>query len=56
MNCTRCDAQHAAVTRDGATYCETCVMVLDWQILVALVQDAQVTTPVAGESQALRSA
>jgi hypothetical protein len=56
MDCTRCGGKDASITRDNGTYCAGCARDRDWQELIALVQDAQVRTPVAGDGRVLRSA
>jgi hypothetical protein len=56
MNCTRCGVADASISKDDGSYCAGCASIRDWQELIALVQDALVTTPVAGDGRVLRSA
>jgi hypothetical protein len=56
MNCTRCGGGDASVAKDDGAYCAQCAAIRDWQEIIARVQDAHVTTPVAGNKRVLRSA
>jgi hypothetical protein len=47
MKCSRCNAD-AVVRRGESSYCGTCSISVDWQTLIAAIQDARVDTPVAG--------
>jgi hypothetical protein len=48
MNCTRCGAAGVVVTKGDESFCASCATIRDWQELIGLIQDAQVSTPVAG--------
>ena len=50
MECTRCGGD-AVVKRGDSFYCGNCALNRDWQDIIALVQDARVETPVAGQGQ-----
>ena len=45
--CTRCGAS-AVVKRGDQSYCGKCALTRDWEEIIAVVQDAAVSTPVAG--------
>jgi len=48
MKCSRCNAD-AVRLRGDAYFCGRCAVAADWQDLIAMIQDARVDTPVAGE-------
>jgi len=41
------------VKRGDSFFCGNCAVNRDWQEIIALVQDARVETPVAGQPQSL---
>jgi hypothetical protein len=50
MQCSRC-GEAAMVERPDGHYCGACALTRDWRELIAIVQDATVATPVAGEEE-----
>jgi hypothetical protein len=50
MICIRC-GDSAVVKRDDGYYCGKCALTRDWQEIVGVIQDAQVSTPVAREEE-----
>jgi len=50
MTCTRCGSD-AVVKRGEGFYCGKCAITRDWQEVIALVQDARVDTPIAGQAE-----
>ena len=48
MVCVRCGAA-AVVTRSNEFYCGKCALTQDWEEIIAIVQDARVETPIAGQ-------
>ncbi len=48
MICTRC-GDSAVVRRDDGFFCGKCALTRDWREIVAIIQDARVESPVAGE-------
>jgi RNA polymerase subunit RPABC4/transcription elongation factor Spt4 len=48
MVCSRC-GEAAMVKRPDGYYCGACALTRDWRELIAIVQDARVATPAAGE-------
>lgn len=51
MECSRCGGD-AVVKRDDSLFCGECAINRDWQEIIALVQDARVESPVAGQQEA----
>lgn len=39
------------VKRDDSFFCGNCAINRDWQEIIALIQDARVETPVAGQQE-----
>lgn len=54
--CTRCESDGVVVTEGDESFCATCYAARNWQELIKLVQDAQVTEPIAGGERVARSA
>jgi hypothetical protein len=56
MECTRCESAEVATLRGDEALCAECAQARDWQDLIAIVQDAHVESPIAGERPIARSA